>query len=122
MFTWICPQCGREVPPSYTDCPDCAGKAQPPAEAPAQQVPPPQDVQRSAPPVIETRPPAAPPPPPRQVPAARTTLPTWLMTIISALAFVGVGAAAYFGINYFKREPTAADRNPGAILEPATPV
>jgi hypothetical protein len=27
MFTWICPQCGREVLPSYTECPDCAAKA-----------------------------------------------------------------------------------------------
>lgn len=27
MFTWICPQCGREVPPAYTECPDCAAKA-----------------------------------------------------------------------------------------------
>jgi len=27
MFTWICPQCGREVPPSYTECPDCTAKA-----------------------------------------------------------------------------------------------
>jgi hypothetical protein len=27
MFTWICPRCGREVPPSYTECPDC-GKAE----------------------------------------------------------------------------------------------
>ncbi len=38
MFTWICPQCGREVPPAYTECPDCANKtagtpAQPPAQA-----------------------------------------------------------------------------------------
>ena len=33
MFTWICPQCGREVPPSYTECPDCAQKAK---DAPAQ--------------------------------------------------------------------------------------
>ncbi|HLK65678.1 MAG TPA: hypothetical protein VKU19_19705 [Bryobacteraceae bacterium] len=32
MFTWICPQCGREVPPAYNECPDCkpAGK---PADA-----------------------------------------------------------------------------------------
>ena len=27
MFTWICPQCGREVPPAYNDCPDCSKKA-----------------------------------------------------------------------------------------------
>lgn len=24
MFTWICPKCGSEVPPSETDCPRCA--------------------------------------------------------------------------------------------------
>jgi len=37
MFTWICPQCGREVPPSYSECPTClenrqraAGAAPPP--------------------------------------------------------------------------------------------
>ena len=23
MFTWVCPQCGREVPPHFTECPDC---------------------------------------------------------------------------------------------------
>lgn len=45
MFTWICPQCGREVPPSAAECPSCAetrtraaqAAAQPPA---APQVPP----------------------------------------------------------------------------------
>jgi len=29
MFTWICPQCGREVPPAYDDCPDCKAKGTP---------------------------------------------------------------------------------------------
>ena len=29
MFTWICPQCGREVPPAYNDCPDCSKKTAP---------------------------------------------------------------------------------------------
>jgi hypothetical protein len=24
MFNWICPQCGREVPPSEAECPACA--------------------------------------------------------------------------------------------------
>lgn len=27
MYTWICPHCGREVPPSYDACPDCAATA-----------------------------------------------------------------------------------------------
>lgn len=26
MFTWICPKCGTEVPPSYNDCPNCAAR------------------------------------------------------------------------------------------------
>jgi hypothetical protein len=50
MFTWICPQCGREVPPSYTECPDCTQKAQnvpeqpgaPPAQPQPPAYPPPQ--------------------------------------------------------------------------------
>ena len=47
MFTWICPKCGREVPPAYNDCPNCAeiaaagaltGSATPPGVvAPPQQ-------------------------------------------------------------------------------------
>jgi hypothetical protein len=32
MFTWICPQCGKEVPPAYNDCPDCSKKAAPGGE------------------------------------------------------------------------------------------
>jgi hypothetical protein len=38
MFTWICPQCGREVPPAYNECPDCSAKTAgdaPPAAATA---------------------------------------------------------------------------------------
>ena len=47
MFTWICPQCGREVPPAYDQCPDCSGKqagqpqAQPGQGAPVAAAPPP---------------------------------------------------------------------------------
>ena len=39
MFTWICPKCGREVPPAYDECPDCAGKTA--AEAGPGAAPPP---------------------------------------------------------------------------------
>jgi hypothetical protein len=59
MFSWICPQCGREVPPSYTECPDCVakGKASPPAAAEPVQAP--------------TNAPLGPPPPPQPVYAAQ---------------------------------------------------
>ena len=61
MFTWICPQCGKEVPPAYTDCPNCAEKA---AQA-AQQA-----AQAPAPPAAQPEPsPAYVPPPPFQQPA-----------------------------------------------------
>ena len=79
MFTWICPQCGREVPPSYTDCPDCkernaqAAAQQPPATAPA--VPPMAPVEPPVPPRGDPQqpqyyqqPPQAPPPPQYQGP------------------------------------------------------
>jgi hypothetical protein len=45
MFSWICPQCGRDVPPSKTDCPYCeerakeAAAAAPPASSPPPYAP-----------------------------------------------------------------------------------
>src|SRR5882724_3074048 len=121
MFTWICPQCGREVPPSYNDCPDCAAKgkaapppAQPSAPAPAPPpAPPPQQQYQQAPPAYPPpqfqqpiqyqQPPQYAPPPP-----GRTALPTWLMSVLFALAFGGVVAGAYYAVEYMKKEPSAA--------------
>jgi hypothetical protein len=60
MFSWICPRCGREVPPSETECPNCKG-----AEAAAPAAAPPQPVYQTAPP----QPTAYPPPPPGYPPA-----------------------------------------------------
>jgi hypothetical protein len=47
MFTWICPKCGREVPPSESECPSCTPKPVPepvartaPAPSPAPTKPP----------------------------------------------------------------------------------
>jgi len=113
MFTWICPQCGREVPPSYDECPDCAAKAksegqpaqpaqtapQPPAAAP----PPP-----AAQPVYT--PPAVAPAPPAQyaLEPPRAGLPTWLLAVLFAFAFVGLGAGVYWAINYFRGGTQAA--------------
>jgi hypothetical protein len=64
MFTWICPQCGREVPPAYNDCPDCSKKTAPGGD-PAQPQP-----QTQAPPAGQPVAPTAyaPPPPPQQQP------------------------------------------------------
>jgi outer membrane biosynthesis protein TonB len=98
MFTWICPKCGREVPPSYTDCPDCAVKTPEPRQeavpvasrpmappqyqpppAPQYQPPPPPPQYQQAPPQYQQAPPQYappyqqqqqyPPPPPPQAAA-----------------------------------------------------
>lgn len=61
MFSWICPQCGREVPPSYTECPDCKGKGLSGAAPPPQQGQP-AYAQQGAP----QAPPQGYPPPPGQ--------------------------------------------------------
>ncbi|MEO8369254.1 MAG: hypothetical protein ABI806_08645 [Candidatus Solibacter sp.] len=77
MFTWICPQCGREVPPAYNDCPDCAKKTPPPGDpaqaqsAPPAYPPPPEELAPQPPnhppqagPQHYAQPSQAPPPPP----------------------------------------------------------
>jgi len=81
MFTWICPKCGREVPPAYNDCPDCAGEtasgpvaasATPPGAVvpPHQPVAPPQGTRSMRRPLWATGPqePLPPAPPPAYVP------------------------------------------------------
>jgi len=63
MFTWICPQCGREVPPAYNDCPDCSKKAAAgggdpqPAPAANPPAPPPQQPYYQQPPHPQQAPP-----------------------------------------------------------------
>ena len=121
MFTWICPQCGREVPPSYEACPDCAARekaaGQPAAAAvqPAAPTPP----SPTAPPPVAYAPPAAPVfVPPAAAPFSSAAyaaepprasgLPTWLLAILFAFAFVGLGAGVYWAINYFKGGTQAA--------------
>jgi hypothetical protein len=142
MFTWICPKCGREVPPSYTECPDCSAReagvapAAPPqepmdpAQAPAFAPPPP-----SPPPATFAPPPAAkpeyqpsaaplsplfaaaPPPPVRH---ERRGLPTWLLAILFTILFLGLGGGAYW---YFTRPKAVASvespaAKPGAPAHP----
>ena len=116
MFTWICPQCGREVPPAYDECPDCAAKTAPKAAAaPVYAAPPPPPAPVYAPPPPPPPPPApvyaAPPPPPPapvyQAPqpayppparprAAGPAVPTWLLALLFAFAFVGIIAGIHW--------------------------
>jgi hypothetical protein len=132
MFTWICPQCGREVPPSYTECPDCSktDKANVPvaeagvptaAATPPPEYVPPQPARPEQPAVPQPQQPQvgqvhvrpyAPPPP-----AARVGLPTWLMTLLFAFAFLGVGAGIYWLVGYLRGSgaaPVAAVESPAA--------
>ncbi len=113
MFTWICPQCGREVPPTYTECPDCAKRAaepKPDPAAPAAQAP-----AQAAPP---QSPAAAPPAAPvyrAPAPAPRGGMPTWAMAILFAFAMFGLVAGVYWLVGAARGgKPTAAVESPAA--------
>lgn len=125
MFTWICPKCGAEVPPAYSECPNCqpvAPAAPPPPPAPvraapaAPQPPPPAYPSRavSAPPTPTAPPRATAPPPPSPVYAAapeqpqaapsqpqvqyvyvKPAVPAWLVTLGVFAALLAAGYAFY---------------------------
>jgi len=134
MFTWICPQCGREVPPAYTECPDCTRKSQPvsapppsaqalrePVAAAVAAAPPPPEIKPLAPPIEPAPAPVfeAPAPFPRQPVKPRALgLPVWLATVLSAVAIAGIVAGVYWTVNYFHggrpARPTTAEESPAA--------
>jgi hypothetical protein len=163
MFNWICPECGRDVPPSESECRFCAERrktaeaavpaaAPPPANNAPLPVPPaaqpqwqppqpaPQPQWQSGQPALQAQPPAAQPQPMPQTqqpyypappaqapqpyyppagypqPPARSGLPTWALAILFALAFIGLGAAIFFGYQYFGRGPRAER---AGVTEPA---
>jgi hypothetical protein len=122
MFTWICPTCGREVPPAYDACPDCAARekaaqAQGLAEA-AAPLPPAAPTPAAPPPPAPYTPPAvlppavAPPPAYYAAPPQRAALPTWLLAILFSLAFIGLGAGVYWLVQYFGGGSQAAASAP----------
>lgn len=70
MFTWICPKCGREVGPSYNECPFCADAARGPAPLlPPVPVGPPAPAQAPLPPPQYAAPQYTPPQPQYVAPA-----------------------------------------------------
>ena len=90
MFTWICPQCGREVSPSESECPNCAGKVQRAPQAPA-----PAEAAVTA---EEKKP-------------ARAGLPAWLLAVLSAVGVALVcliGYGAYRVLSAPPEKPAAA--------------
>lgn len=111
MFTWICPQCGREVAPHETECPHCAAagaRTEQPAAAPQ-------------------APAAAPPAPPQPVyvvaPARHT--PGWLVALLVAVGLTAIGAGAYYllsGRNAGAQagQKAALEPVPAAAAAPAT--
>ena len=72
MFTWICPKCGTEVPPSHSECPTCAlrERQQPAAQAPAPVAPAPAPAMTPPAPVAAPMPtyPNVPPAAPEPIP------------------------------------------------------
>ena len=149
MFTWICPRCGREVLPSYTECPSCAQAAKESAQQPgaeqtqplaAPEAPPPpaappptyqQPVAQQPPPnyppqppVYQQAPPAYPQPPYQAPPAYRVPrpssgLPTWLLTVLFAFAILGLVAGIRWGIGYLQNPSQAASPPPTQVESPA---
>jgi hypothetical protein len=116
MFTWICPKCGREVPPSYDECPDCAPKPAKPLQEAVLDQPEPQPEAAVPPPPPDAVPPQYAPPPVEYLPAvaeappaARTAgVPSWLLAIVFALAFVGLVGGAYWLVDHFRGRATPA--------------
>jgi len=126
MFTWICPQCGREVPPAYTECPDCSVKTPDTAGPPPEPMAPQPNAGAAAPP------PAPPPAPPAATPqpeyrfgplgepaAPRNQLPTWLLAILFAIGFAGIVGGVYWLVSSARTKSSEALSAPSSNVERA---
>lgn len=102
MFTWICPKCKSEVPPSYNECPNCA----------AAKVPVPQTIEPAQPaPVVNQ----AKPPVYDAAPAARG-VPSWVVAAGSMVGIVALLAILYIWVLPSRRAtPTTAAAEQPAV-------
>ena len=127
MFTWICPKCGGEVPPAYSECPRCSSEAsQPKAEglesqpAPPVIAPAPQPAAQPPPapsPSVRGEPPAARTAPanvPRPVPGTRRTWSPALVAGITLLVTGGLLALLYL---FVLPRRSGADAGTQPVLE-----
>jgi hypothetical protein len=108
MFTWICDKCGAEVPPSYSECPRCAGEA---AAPPAAEAAPAAEALAKTP-----AQPAAPAVPPSRF----LGLPGWVLALLSALVFATVLAGGFVAYQEFQKR-AAAPRQAPAFQPPSLP-
>lgn len=88
MFTWICPTCGQEVPPSASECPVCSGAQAPRTDGAAGSPP-------RAEPASSLRPPAP-------APVLRASRPpVWILTLVFAILFLCMGTLGFLAYRYF---------------------
>jgi hypothetical protein len=97
MFTWICPKCGSEVPPSENECPNCRSKSTPAAAA------------------------TPPPPPPPATVAVRRPVSPVLIAIGSAVGILAVLAVLYLYVlpRGSAKSSSVALEEPGTASSPA---
>jgi hypothetical protein len=89
MFTWICPKCGREVPPSSSECPECAQRAgSKPAEA-VSTAPLPREEQPES-----VRGPAGSPS------RATSGTPGWALALVFFIAILSMGTLGFVAYRY----------------------
>ncbi len=90
MFTWICPKCGSEVPPSFSECPECisrsASQPEKPVPVPTTEVAVEPATPAAAPPVASIATPSVLPKERRQLPSAAIVVLT--MASIAALLWL----------------------------------
>lgn len=99
MFTWICPKCGHEVPPSYSECPNCARESQTSASPEV--------------PVVSSAPAATPHPVAVHPLTKSHHVPNWLITLVVAVALISLCVSLYLATRPSK--PTAqATESPAA--------
>jgi hypothetical protein len=96
MFTWICPKCGHEVPPSYSECPNCARESQPSASPEA--------------PVVPSAPAAAPQPVAVHPLAKRHHVPNWLITLVVSVALISLCVSLYLATRPSKPDAQATEK------------
>ena len=137
MFSWICPKCGREVPPSVDECPWCA-PAKPPEPVPVSsgqagitEPPAPEPQTRTA------SPPSAPPPAKSvavidEPPPQPGGLPSWLIAMGALIGIAALLAVLYLYVLPSKKTVAAttpaqatadqpAQAAPGAAAKPVHP-